>query len=346
MNNIAPAARARTTETDLFREALKAFEEVTALPANVAGEYDILPGATENRVLELDGGPNFAVQVKRTLTPATLGHAVAQFGRLPKPALLVTRYVTPPMAERLKALDVAFIDTAGNAYLRLPDLLIYISGRKPQAPPPRDRRVRAFRPGGLKVIFALLCRPDLPGAPYRDVAAAAGVALGTVSQVYFDLRRLGYLRETRAKGRIIEKRHELLDKWVEAYARELRPTLQPRRYQVANPDWWKQEDLKALEMWLGGEPAAAILTKYLRPEIATVYGGAHFAELAKTVRAVKDDNGNLEFLKKFWYFELVQLDKKYALVPPLLIYADLVATADARNIETAQIIREQFLDPA
>ena len=205
-------------------------------------------------------------------------------------------------------------------------------------------RVRALRPTGLKVVFALLCRPDLINAPYRDIAEAAGVALGTVNWVFYDLRRLGYMRETKARGRVYENRPGLIDKWVEAYARELRPKLKPRRYRVANPDWWKKEDLAVLEMWLGGEPAAAILTKHLRPEIITIYGDAHFATLAKTVRALKDEHGNLEVLQKFWNFEIPRFDKRYPIVPPLLTYADLVATADARNLETAQIVHERFLD--
>lgn len=64
------------------------------------------------------------------------------------------------------------------------------------------------------------------------------------------------------------------------------------------------------------------------------------------MKAVKDEHGNLEVLQKFWDFEFSQVDKQVALVPPLLIYADLIATADVRNIETAQIIRERFLDKA
>ena len=69
-------------------------------------------------------------------------------------------------------------------------------------------------------------------------------------------------------------------------------------------------------MWLGGEPAAALLTKHLRPEIVTVYGDTHFAELAKKVQPIKDDHGNLEVLQKFWNFELPKFDKKYPVVPP------------------------------
>jgi len=183
----------------------------------------------------------------------------------------------------------------------------------------------------------------LVNTPYREIAEAAGVALGTVGWVLQDLRRLGYIRETKARGRIHEDLPVLIDKWVEGYVRELRPKLRPRRYRVENADWWKHEDLPGLEMWLGGEPAAAILTKHLRPELVTVYGDTRFATLARKIRAIRDDHGNLEVFQKFWVFELPQLDKRLPLVPPLLIYADLVATADARNIETAQIIRERFL---
>jgi hypothetical protein len=32
------------------------------------------------------------------------------------------------------------------------------------------------------------------------------------------------------------------------------------------------------------------------------------------------------------------------LVPPLLVYADLLATGDARNLETAALIRERYLE--
>ena len=63
-------------------------------------------------------------------------------------------------------------------------------------------------------------------------------------------------------------------------------------------------------------------------------------ELPRKVRAIKDEHGNLEVLQKFWAFELPKADTQ----PPLLVYADLIATGDAMNIETAQIIRERFLD--
>jgi hypothetical protein len=269
---------------------------------------------------------------------------VAQLRRFGRPGLLVTRYVAPPMAERLKQLDVPFLDAAGNAYLRTPKMLIYVTGRKPKHLAPTERTVRAFRPTGLKVIFAILCVPELVEAPYRKIAAEAGVALGTVGWTFYDLKQLGYFRPTRRKGGMIERRDQLIDAWVEAYPQQLRPRLRPRRFRVKEIDWWKTEDLARLDMWLGQEPAAALLTRHLRPEMITIYGDAHFDTLARKIHPVKYDYGNLEVLQKFWKFKPTPAaTKDVPVVPPLLVYADLVATGDARNLDAAKMIREQFL---
>lgn len=330
-------------ENQILTQALAAFRMATGMDVAVIRTEARQPRIADAEI-RLGDRQRLLVEVKRTVTPATIGAAVAQVTGFGKPGILVTRYITPPMAERLKALNVQFMDTAGNAYIHTPKLFIYVVGCKLQTTTHRERTVRALRATGLKVIFTLLCRPDLLNAPYREIAQAAGVALGTVNWVFYDLRRLGYIKETKAQGRVYEDRLGLINKWVEAYAQELRPKLKPQRYQVTNADWWKQENLAKLDVWLGGEPAAGVLTKHLRPEIVTMYGNTHFATLARKIKPVKNEHGNLEVVHKFWAFDFPRLDKKFPLVPPLLIYADLLATGDARNIETAQMIRERFLE--
>jgi hypothetical protein len=333
-----------TQGIQLLREVLRAFEETTARPATIIATELRLPQGVADAEVQLDEGRRLIVEVKHTLKPTTLGHALAQLQRFGRPGLLVTRYVTPPMAERLKQLDVPFLDAAGNAYVRTPKMLIYVTGRKPKQPAPTEHTVRAFRPTGLKVIFAILCVPELTEAPYRKIAEEAGVALGTVGWTFYDLKHLGYFRPTRPKGGIIEKRDQLINAWVEAYPQQLRPRLRPRRFRVKELDWWKTEDLTQLDMWLGQEPAAALLTRHLRPEIITIYGDTHFETLARKIHPIKDDHGNLEVLQKFWNFKPAAAGvKDYPVAPPLLIYADLVATGDARNLETAKMIRERFL---
>jgi hypothetical protein len=57
-----------------------------------------------------------------------------------------------------------------------------------------------------------------------------------------------------------------------------------------------------------------------------------------------DPQGDIEILDAFWDFE----DEKPMpeTVPPLLAYADLIATLDPRNLEAAKLIHERYLATA
>ena len=50
----------------------------------------------------------YAAEVKYGIRPATLGAAIQQLERLGQPALLVTNYVTPPLADALKERGMRF----------------------------------------------------------------------------------------------------------------------------------------------------------------------------------------------------------------------------------------------
>lgn len=288
--------------------------------------------------------PDYSIQFKPFVTKETLGPTLEQYRRLHPPALLVIRHVNPIMARRLKAEQVQFIDAAGNACLEHDEPLVrvWIEGKKVSGNMVRVRTQRAFRATGLRVIFPLLCLPEAVAAPYRTLAAYAGVALGAVAHTMNELRRLEYVREGR-QGRMLQNREKLIDAWVDAYARELRPVLQPHTYRVSDPDWWREIDLGRYEMLLGGESAAALLTEHLRPGGATIYGTEGFRDCARDIRAVHADTGTLVVMKRFWNFTTTPLIKRADIVPALLVYAELVVTADARNLETAAIIREKFL---
>jgi len=57
-----------------------------------------------------------------------------------------------------------------------------------------------------------------------------------------------------------------------------------------------------------------------------------------------DGNGNVELLDAFWNIEA---DQNFPdVVPPILAYADLLATHDGRNAEAARMIYEQRIAPA
>ncbi len=239
------------------------------------------------------------VEVKRTLDPHTLGMAVEQIKRLPKRALLVTRYVNPNMAERLRQMDIPFVDTLGNAYLNDPPIFVYIQGKAPQRFP-REKPTRAFVPAGLRVVFALLCQQKLAGEPFRNIGKIANVALGTVAWVLGDLEALGHLVEMGKRGRRLVNKQRLLERWAEAYPNQLRPKLVLGRYAAPDPGWWRQTRMGDFRACWGGEPAAALLTGHLKPEVATVYIRDPAGKFLAANRLRTDPRGDVELLKVFW----------------------------------------------
>lgn len=283
----------------------------------------------------------FAVEIKNIVTRAILGIAVQQLKLFKQKGMLVAKYVNPRIADELKKMDVPFIDTVGNAYINEPPLFIYIKGNKPTDKDILEQPTRTFRPTGLQVIFALLCNPGLENKPFREIAIKADVALGTVGWVIYDLRRMGYLIDVGPRNRRLVRKDNLLNKWIAAYPEQLRPKKMIGRFKADNQYWWENADLKEIKALWGGEVAANIMTKYLKPQIITVYAKQPIGGFLLKNRIKKDANGDIEILKMFWEFEQDHLQND--LVPPLLIYADLLATGDTRNIETARMIYEKEL---
>jgi len=326
------------TETELLEEAIAAFQRTTGIRVRMQQLQSRRGTGRAVARLRFDfPRAQWAAnaEVKWALTTQTLGLAIEQMRRLPEKALLVTRYVNPKMAERLRGLDIPFLDTLGNAYLGDPPVFVYIHGREPQRFP-RQRPTRAFVPAGLRVVFALLCRQELVGAPFRTIAQTAHVALGTVAWVLGDLEGLGHLVDMGEQGRRLMDKRRLLDRWVAAFPDQLRPKLVQGRYAAPDPKWWEKARLRDFHAYWGAEPAAARLTGYLRPELVTMYIRDLPRGLLEANRLHADPKGNVELLKAFWDPTCDFTDPE--IVPPLLVYADLLATGDPRNLETARRI--------
>jgi hypothetical protein len=87
--------------------------------------------------------------------------------------------------------------------------------------------------------------------------------------------------------------------------------------------------------------AAAKLTKQLKPEKVIIYAPEPPGKLIIEQKLRKTTAGDIEILKPFWTFDH-EFDA-LGIAPPLLVYADLMATGDDRNIETAEIIYDNYL---
>ena len=282
-------------------------------------------------------GTVYRVRLTGALSPRNLEELVTDTA---PGELLVAERITPKAAETLRERRIPFLDQAGNAFLQGPELYVFVSGQGRPARRSTGPQIRVFRPKGLQVVFALLCRDGLINASYREIAEYAQVALGTVTGAIQDLDVLGYIRVGRS-GRHWIDRQGLAEDWAKGFQRELRPRLNARRYRIENPEWWQDLDPREYGFWLGGEAGAARLTGYLQPEQATLYGRGDFKALANNIRPVKDETGNLEVLDSFWAPEAAE--GWGPLVHPLLLYADLVNDPADRLQEVAARIREGFL---
>jgi hypothetical protein len=267
------------------------------------------------------------------------------------PGLLFAPRISDNIARKCRELDLPFIDAAGNVYLRGPGLYVFTTGQGLRG---RARAGLTARGAGtataLRVVFAFLCRPELFRAPYRDIRDAAGVALGAVGHVFLDLQKRGYLvgAGRRRERRLVEP-VRLFEEWVTNYPIKLRPKLHPRRFRAQDPGWWRTARLDGRNVRWGGEVAADRLTRYIKPAAVTLYvvpgrGPNPVAGLVAKHRLRADPEGNIEILDMFWDFptEPTMPD----VVPPILVYADLVLTLDPRNMEVARLIREKYIDRA
>lgn len=148
---------------------------------------------------------------------------------------------------------------------------------------------------------------------------------------------------------------QLRNEWAMNYPTILRPKLKTRQFRAPDPDWWKELKLDGSDMAWSGEVAAQKLTNHLKlatqtPYIAKANMAAGVHDLVKKYRLRPDPEGSIEILEKFWQFPSVEISETSKVMvdvaPALLIYADLLASRDPRNIEVAKMIKEKYLDHA
>ncbi len=284
----------------------------------------------------------YVAEVKATITPAVLGIIINQLRAQQLKWLLIARYIPTKIAKILREMEIPFIDTAGNAYINDPPIHIQIQGNRPAGMEwPKLAEKGILRQAGLRAVFTLLCNNELVNAPFREIANTAGTALGTIDRVFKELRKRNYIIDAGHRGRKLTRKRELIDWWVNAYAEILRPRLIIGRYETDNYEQFRNADLVRFDAQWGEEMAAAKLTKYLRAEIFTIYAGRPINDLIRELKLRTRPAGKIEIRERFWHFE----DKlrKRGLAHPILIYADLLATGDPRNIETAKIIYDTLI---
>ena len=324
----------------------------SALPKGLGLAWEILPGpaslgAPEARLAIRweDREKTFQLVVRRIHRAEDLARLKAN-RPVAEDFLLLTPYLTEHLARTSVELGIPFLDGVGNAFLTGPGLRVLHIGEHAKTglyDPGVPRPFRPYNSKGLQVIFTLLAAPALIQANYRDLAKAAGVARGTVGLVLADLLEAGLLANL-PKGRVIIHFQRLLDAWVANYPQKLRPHLGPSKFRTAMAQDWNSVDFAKFGAQVSGEVGGDRLTGNLQPMGATIYTREPFGKIAAALRLRPDPQGTFELVERFWDFPN-PTEIPPGVAPPLLVYTDLIASGEPRNLDIARMIHEEYLNP-
>jgi hypothetical protein len=261
--------------------------------------------------------------------------------------LVLAPTVRPHQAAVLQHAGVDYVDLAGNAHLTGPGLFVHVEGRAP-AKPPLGRRGRPNR-GWVKTVLTLLVQPDLVNRPYRETAAQADVALGTVAACIQDLVARGLLVDGKARRELTE-RQQLVALWVQAYVDVLRPKLAERRFQVhgkTKQDIWErlQHALgKGKVRWaLTGAAAAERRTHFFYAEDTEIYAPITVFDdrelLKRLVAQPTTRDGNLVVIEPPAPAATPAVaHERPPVAPDLLAYAELRYRGTGQALEAAEML--------
>jgi hypothetical protein len=327
------------TEDYLAQIALEKFTQRSGMLARweelLPNQFDAFDGYL---AIEWQGRVvHFSTEIKSKVDRQVLGLLLSQKERLKiEYFVLIAPTITDPLKMMLREHKIGYIDGAGNAYLQADGLFIQIEGNKNEKL--LKPKTGGFTAKGLVIIFHLLENPDLVLLPYKTIAQKTGVSSDTISETFAQLKEKRFLVKIDEQQLKIIETEKLKARWIETYPDILKPKqhlgnfsfLQTQTEQHA----WENINLQNGTVW-GSEPAAALLTHYLQPQIFTLYTTETTAALMRQYRLVPNPKGNIEVYKKFWNDDV---DSSPNTAPKLLVYADLINSQDGRNINTAKLL--------
>ncbi len=282
----------------------------------------------------------YNVEIKNELRYIHLQQVIAH-NRANQPYMLLAHSIFPKIKDQLRLNKIAYLEANGNIYLTPNGITIWIDTNT-AIEKSKNKSSRAFTKTGLKVVFKFLIDDTWVNKPYRQIAEQTGTGIGNITNIINGLKQDGFLIPLNRNEHILNNKKDLLDKWVNAYEQKLKPNIKIGTFRFlddVNFYNWKNLPLNKGKSYWGAEPAADLLTNYLRPAELTCYTTETRNELIKNYRLIPDETGNIKIYNKFWHDS--EMDKNT--VPPLLIYADLINMNDRRCTEVAQKIYDEYL---
>jgi hypothetical protein len=303
------------------------------------------------------GGPwgqhYYYLKVVPKLTPMVTDLVIHQIKTSPAPQdahpLLLSHYISPGLAARLKEKNIEYADCAGNLYLNRMPLYLEIAGQKHASKPPQADRL--FRTAGLKLVYLFLRNPQAVNATYRTLAEDAGIALGAIGSLLGELEKRGNLETKEGGERRLLAVEELLQRWQIGYLETLRPKLYQQRCRPAAdlaigriPQQLQQLN-SGRRVLIGGELGASLLSNSFQPDSAVLYVDPELQlKTMLQLRLTPDPEGSITLLQPFGEqcgWSGLQ-PEGLTLADPLLTFAEL-QNQDSGTV--AERLYRQYLAP-
>lgn len=259
--------------------------------------------------------------------------------------ILFAPYVSPGVAERIAHHGGNFIDEAGNCYVAIGDrYLAHLTGKRPE---PQRTGHEPLRGPGLHVLLALLAEPALAAQPVRALAERAAASKSTAASVLNRLRADGSVFATKGATHVDGK---LWDTFATGYAASLRPVWMRGAFRAQERDLAELEQRIAAGLgnrvtWAwGGGAAADRLIHYYHGPTTVVHLAELPGELPHELRLLRAQDGPLILIRT--PCPAAFTSKVEHVVAPPLVYAELIYAGDDRALETAAMIRDEYLKQA
>lgn len=325
-------------------------------------------GSDAGHVMNLlvdDRKHSFLVELKRQLVSSMIPRIIEQLAGYERvahlPALLAVPYIAPAQADALRKAGASYMDLKGNLHIAIPGLKIWFVGaarRLKDRPRVQSVTHQNMTGSGVRLVYILLNDSQRVMDNYRDLAKQAGISVGSVKATLDWLKKKDFLRifAGRHANRVIVRKKELLDLWIEAYSERLKPKLMIGRYETVRvgetipgkPAYtsFRSYSFHPNEASWGGEAAAIVLAneKHYNPGsgnlLIYIRNKNDLNALLTRHKLSRDSNGKLDVYEAFWQ---PGDEIKTGNAPPLVVYAELMTSGSSRCWNLAKEIYDQYL---
>ncbi len=278
-------------------------------------------------------------------TPSVAGPVPPSSVPADYPTLLVYDHVPGSLGAQLRAQGTRYADADGNAWLQHPKLLA--DAPASTCPPLAELVISspAWHVQLLRLLFQLVLAPDLAAYAVPRLAARTQLPVAVVRQVLRSLAAQGVWHAEAPLGASPLLLPAPAQYWLAHYASTLRRRLNGQRYRTRCPTLladWAQRALPAECLWSGEVAAHLLLGRPAPTGSLTIYSQLPRPQLVRQLDLVPSARGQIEILNAFAPATcFAPTDPRC--VPPLLVYADLLASQNPAHADLAHELHARYL---